>query len=286
MTEAELRGKYDLVKEQLFSGAVKSSVYRTFFSQARPVECNGKWYVAPVRFTDEEWKKKNYISDLVHRMNEKLDRPDFSLQGEVKVFQVKPFGYMIIGRDERTKFDHSKGIEKINVKLGDASKSKGTIPSFKEGTAVHLKINSQQKGWLFLFCIDATGVIDPVYPKKFGIKSDVWITTNSDFDYSRFANERRRENEIDEEWSFAGSVSGSERVFALVIDYPHDVFLDENFILEHYSFPLLFSHRKVPRGVEKIPEPRERKATNIKSIKKPNIVIGFADYYYEANGPS
>ena len=281
MTEVELRNKYSLVKEQLFFRAVNSSVYCYFFNQAKPIECNGKWYVAPVRFTAKEWRKKNYVSDLVRRMNNKLDRPDFSLQGEVKVFQAKPFCYLIIGQDERTKFNHSKGIEKINVKLGEIGKNNDTAPTFTKGTPVHLTITSQQKGWLFLFCIDSSGVIAPVYPKKFGGKSDVWITTNSDFDYSGFANERRRENGNYEEWKFAGSSSGAERVFALVVDYPKPVFIDEEFILEHYSFPLLFSHRKVPRGFEGIPD-QKIEVVNIASIKKLNAVIGFADYYYQA----
>ena len=273
MTEKELMRRLAIIKERMFYRAENNSVYEYFFDQAKPIECNGKWYVTPVRFDDSFWNDGNYMSDLVRQMNRKFDRLGFSLRGEVLIVQAKHVCYLIIGREEILKFHASRDQEKVTVRLGQAERY--TLPEFECGDPIGLKITSQQKGWLYLFCIDSAGVIEPVYPQKFGIKSDVKVSTNTSFDYSNeFANPYRKDQELDE-WKFSGTTSGSERVFAMVVDTPKPVTISYEYILDKYSFPLLFAHREVSRGMEKI------SATDIEKVKASAVAIGFADYYYE-----
>lgn len=277
MTKIELMETLIVIKERMFHNAGNNSGYEYFFDHAHPIEHHGKWYVTPVRFEDPSWRQNNRMNDLVRQMNNKLKHTDFRLRGEVLIAHVRNVCYLIIGREEIFKFHASRNREKISVKL--AQTDRYTVPEFMRGDEIDLKINSQQKGWLYLFCIDSEGVIDPVYPQKFGKKSDVKISMNAEFNYSEFANERRKELGLDE-WKFSGKTSGFERVFAMTVDEEHPIALDEQYILANYSYQLLFAHRKVARGMGEVPD------SDIINLDHEDTAIGFADYYYDANALS
>ena len=285
MTKEELVKTLCVIKERMFHQAEDNTAYKVFFNHVKPVEHNESWHALPVCFEslhdDDAWgdrsRSYDYMVRLIRQMNEKLKHPDFSLRGEVLIAHAKHICYLVIGREEIFKFHASRDREKVTVKLGQGDRY--TVPEVKCGDEIELKIISQQRGWLYLFCIDSEGAIDPVYPQEFGKKSDVKISTNVEFNYSEFVNGRRKDQGLGK-WKFSGAISGSERVFAVTIDSEHPIALDEQYILKNYSYQLLFAHRRVSRGVGGVPD------ADIINLNHGDITIGFADYYYDANAPS
>lgn len=281
MTKEALVQKLSVIKERIFYQADDNTAYTAFFNHVKPVEHNGSWHAAPVSFetlqNDDAWGDRScsydYMIRLVHQMNEKLDHPDFSLRGEVLIAHAKHVCYLIIGHGEIFKFHASRDREKVTVKLGQAERY--TIPNFARGDEVELKITAQQRGWLYLFCIDSEGMINPIYPKSFGVKSDIRVSTNTEFDYSGLANKRRKEKGLDK-WKFSGETPGAERVFAVTVNSEYPIALDEQYLLANYSYQLLFAHLRVSKGLGEIPD------IDIINLDHTDIAIGFADYYFQA----
>ena len=64
----------------------------------------------------------------------------------------------------------------------------------------------------------------------------------------------------------------------MLVDDAEPVAISEEYLQEFFSYPLLFAHREITRGM---PAPR-KKSKSIRAVDSDKIAIGILDYYYQA----
>ncbi|MDF7826846.1 hypothetical protein P4B35_22655 [Pontiellaceae bacterium B12227] len=252
-------------------------------------EFNGEAFAIPVPFTHllehplMQGKNIKGLDSQIRRMQDKMDGDQFPLRTSIYLKSVKGYCYLILGTEEVSVVRLKKedgGLENVTLSFDDADFDKGELPAFGKGDLFNLSASSPIKGWLYLFAIDASRVIVPVYPGE-GAKSEIWISKNSRLDVSDKINECISKSSTQvkpEPLKFCGEKEGFERVLAMVVGTEQAIPVTVSHLRSRFPLSFLFAHLHKHKGMGYSPIDSDN---DFSSLSLGKIAIGTVDYYYK-----